>query len=301
MWSEEAYKSPSATSSLPGHRRCASPSSRMRSWSAAFVVAIVVAGCGDASKPASELPKASGAYTATIDVSPLIRQLGADETFDADEAAERLGHLGDAILPVLDRALAAETRAVRLGIVETLSQIDSEGARARLARVAREDADAEVRATALLDLGQSGDAAARPALEAALDDPAAVVTETAAIACGGICTSPAAIDRMLEIAFGSLPDAEVSRMRAGFARTLSGGDHEAAQHARTSIEARATAVLASDAPLDHRVRGAIFGSVADVPGSEALLAEASRTLASTVLRTAAADALAAKRPRAASR
>lgn len=263
----------------------------MRTWRlAALFVAASAAACGDSSKPAPA--PSPGPYTATIDVSALVRQLGAEETFDADEAAERLAQMGDAVIPPLDAALAKEGKTIRLGVVETLGQMESPRAFESLARVARSDPEPEVRATAVMRLGESGKAEARRVLEAALDDPSPMVGETAAVACGALCTSRTAIDRMLGIALETIPEADLPRVRASLGRLLGGPDHEAARYAHDRIVARTSAILTGAAPLEVRARAAMIAMQADVPGTEPILVEAVRRSSDTTLRTAALQTLA---------
>src|SRR5690348_12141412 len=103
MPSDEAYKPSAPGSSLPPRRRCATASSDMPTWPArVLVIVVAVAGCGGSGEPAAPPP-----YTVTIDVSPLVRQLGGD---DADDAAERLAHLGEPVLAALEAALRAEPK-----------------------------------------------------------------------------------------------------------------------------------------------------------------------------------------------
>jgi HEAT repeat protein len=261
----------------------------MRTWPVvAVVMAAGVAACGDSSKPAA----GRAPYTATIDVSALVRQLGSEETFDADEAAERLAGLGDAVVPALEGALATEGKPVRLGIVDALGPMESARAGEVLARIARSDPEPEVRGMAVLKLGEGAAPAARPALEAALADASALVSQTAAVACGALCTTPAAIDRMIDVALESLPDTDLPRMRASLGRLLAGPDREAARYAHDRLVARTAAILASAAPLDARGRAAIFAMQVDVPGMEPTLVEVVRSARSTMLRTAALETVA---------
>jgi HEAT repeat protein len=259
---------------------------RMRSL-IACIVAVSVSACGDSSTP----------YVATIDLSRLIRRLdpdapgGGDDAVDADEAVERLTALGDGAVPTLETALAKEGKPIRLGIVEVLSGIETDRANDALARIARADPEPEVRASALLRLGATGGKAARPALEAGLDDPSPVVNQTAAVTCAALCTSPAAIDHMLDIALDTLPDAELARMRGSLAALLAGPDRTAAGYAHDRLVARTAAILAGTATPDARARAAIFAMLAGMPGMEPILAETVRSSSNTMLRTEALHVL----------
>jgi HEAT repeat protein len=252
-----------------------------------LVVMVASLGCGDASPPAPT----TSPYTATLDVSALVRQLDTEETFDADEAAAKLAGLGEPVLPALEAALAREGETIRVGIVEALGQMESPRALEVLARVARSDPAPVVRGSAVLALGQSGEASVRPALEAALADPSIMASGTAAVVCGGICTTPAAIDRLVEIALGPLPEAELSRMRGSFARLLD-GDPAAASHARECLRARAPEALDPSRPLLERARIAMFAMQAGVAGMEPVLVDAVRSGSATGARTAALETLA---------
>ena len=245
---------------------------------------MVLAACDRAETP----PR----YAVTLDVAPLIRQLDAETTLDADEAAEQLAHLGEPVIATLEAALATEPKPIRLGLLEALAQMESPRALAVIARVAHEDGDPEVRGNAVLKLGESAQASVGPALEVALNDPSPLVSHTAAVVCGALCTTPAAIDRMIDIALGALPDVELLRMRGCVARLLESHDAAAVRHAHDRLLERTAIILASSESIDRRARAALFAMQAGASDAEPVLAAAILQSTSTGLQTAALHELA---------
>ena len=119
---------------------------------------VVLLGCGDGTPPATS----SSPYTATVDLSALIQQLGAELQADEDEAVEQLASYGERAVPALVQAATHERRDIRVNAVDTLSQIDSPKAVAALVDIAAHDDDAETRATALLKLAENSRTEGRP-------------------------------------------------------------------------------------------------------------------------------------------
>jgi HEAT repeat protein len=251
------------------------------------VLALVTASActGDAPPPASSTSR----YTVVLDLTDSIAKLGADDA--VDEAVEHIAQMGPAAVPALQTALAREGTAIRLAVIQVLEQIDGAEALGVLAHVAAGDAEPQVRATAVLALGDRSDAAVRPALESALADGVTSVRQTAAVACGARCTSIAAVDRMIDIALGDFPETDLPRMRASLARLLAGTDRDAAGHARTRLVERTTPMLEAAGPLDTRARAALFATLVEAPASEAVLVETVRESKNVGLRTAAIGAL----------
>ena len=227
-------------------------------------------------------------YAATLDLAPTIAQLGAEEQADVGEAIARLAALGDAAVPALERAVATEKHEIGLAALAGLGRIGSARADAALMAVATRQTDDEIRATALLRLGEGGRPTARPILEAALNHSSNMVSQTAAIACGALCTSPAAIDRIVDMAVREVPAVELGRIRATLGRLLASADQAAATHAREAIVARTAPILAAaDAPLDLRTRAALIAADAGVADVEPVLLAAARDSTDPALRTAA--------------
>jgi HEAT repeat protein len=247
-------------------------------------VSALAVGCGKVDEPTTEIDRR---YVLEVDLGPTIKQLAAEEQADIDEATERLASFGDPVVPVLERALATEPDPIKLAIIDALSQIDTAPAFTALIAVGRHATDPEVRATALLRLGENGWAPARPALEAALGDPSPMVAQTAAIACGALCTTPAAIDTIIDMALRDMADVELGRVRVSIGRLLAGPDQAAATHARETIQRRTAPILASTAPLEARTRAALLAADAGVPDVEPVLLAAARDGENGMLRIAA--------------
>jgi HEAT repeat protein len=250
---------------------------RVRLAIQALLVALVVAGCD----------RSDRRYVAETDLGPMIAQLGAEEQMDVDEAAERLAGIGDPAVPALESTIAHESHGVALGAIDALSQIGSERAVTALVNVARTQTDAELRATALLKLGEGKHAAARPVLEDALGDGSDMVRQTAAVACGALCTSPAAIDRIVDMGLGDMPAAELGRLRLTLVQLMAGEDHGAAAHAREVIGKRAKAILGGDAPVDARARAALIAADGGATDVEPMLVEVAGGSGTLILRLAA--------------
>jgi HEAT repeat protein len=244
----------------------------------------VLLGCGD---PPPE--PAASRYAVTVDLGPTIAQLGAEEQADVDEALERLATIGDPAVPALEDAASHERQGVRLAAVEALAQIDSAAATAALVQIASRNDDPETRATALLHLGTAQRAEGKAALESALRDPAPMVSQTAGVACGALCTSPAAVGRLVDLALDEVSDADLGRMRASLRRLLAGQDQAASVRARNLIRTRTAVILGAAGPIERRVRAAFLAADAGAEDVEAVIIEALRDSTSVTLRAEAAQ------------
>jgi len=243
----------------------------------ALLVALVVVGCD----------RSDQRYVAATDLGPMIAQLGADEQMDVDEAAERLAGIGGPAVPALESAIARESHTVALGAIDALSQVGSERAVTALVNVARTQTDAELRATALLKLGEGGHAAARPVLEEALGDGSEMVRQTAAVACGALCTSPAAIDRIVDMGLGDMPAVELGRLQLTLVQLMAGEDQAAAAYAREVIRKRTKPILGGEASVDARTRAALIAADGGATDVEPVLVEIAGGSGPLILRLAA--------------
>jgi HEAT repeat protein len=228
-----------------------------------------------------------GGYVVQTDLAPAIKLLGAEEQADADEAVERLAGNGDAAVPALEAAVAHESHAIALGAIEALGQIGTPRADAALIAIAKGQTDEELRATALLKLGEGGRPDARPVLEAALSEKSDMVRRTAAYACGGLCTSLPAIDRLVELGLGDIPDAELGRLRITLTQLLASPEQSAAIHVREAIQHQTFKILREDGPLDLRARAALIAGDAGSNDVEPVLVTVARDSKSVMLRLAA--------------
>lgn len=246
----------------------------------ALVVALaslVVAACG----------RSDGHYATAVDLRLTIAQLGAEEQADVDSAIDRLVGFGDAAVPALETAVAKEPKPIGINAVEALGRIGSPAADAVLVTVATKHDDPEMRANALLRLGEGGRPTARPVLEAALSDPAPMASQTAALACGSLCTSPAAIDRIVDMGIDGVSDTDLGRLRGTLKQLLTGPDQAAATHARETIRQRTAPILAGDAPIERKTRAALMAADTGGPDVEPVLMTAAARSNSVVLRASA--------------
>ncbi|HST62889.1 MAG TPA: HEAT repeat domain-containing protein [Longimicrobium sp.] len=157
--------------------------------------------------------------------------LAADERpWVRDEALGALPRLPHArlLLPALESALRAGDDAGRRNaarsVLATLSAPGGlPGALRMLERLARHDADGDVRLLAASALGESCNPAARPGLEAALEDPDANVAAAAADALGGL-RDPRSVDALAAVVAGGDPWRALAAVfalgRIGAARAL---------------------------------------------------------------------------------
>jgi HEAT repeat protein len=153
----------------------------------------------------------AGEYEVRIDVTEDVRALGSEDLFEWEPASDRLSALGSAAWPVLLRALEIEGPAVREGIVGVLlsgTEADASVLQG-LGRVARQDPEEAVREVAVQALRKLGGGKSSDVVVAALGDPSPAVRRVAILACKGICTSDAALARLVELALADepLPDA----------------------------------------------------------------------------------------------
>jgi HEAT repeat protein len=150
---------------------------------------------------------AAGEYEVRIDVTEDVRALGSDDLFEWEPASDRLSALGAAAWPVLLRALETEGPPVREGIVGVLaSGTDADDSVLQgLGRVARQDPEEPVRVVAVQALRKLGGEKSSEVVIAALGDPSPAVRRVAILACTGICTSDAALARLVELALADEP------------------------------------------------------------------------------------------------
>jgi HEAT repeat protein len=163
-------------------------------WTALLLVALGAAMAAATDEPADP---AADPYVVTINVRPWIEALRSDDLFQVDPAIESLSALGEHGLPALQAALRNEGRLAKVNIVEVLRDIHTPATVPLLIEAAA-DQDEEVRHDAIEALGRVGDPRGRPALEAALSDPAASVQRAAVRGCLSLCTSPQALRRLVE-------------------------------------------------------------------------------------------------------
>jgi len=194
----------------------------------------------------------SDPYRVCIDLAPDIQMLTSDDLFESGPASDRLVALGAPALPALDAALRREPPAVRAAVVGVLREMAIAEVVPLLVRSAG-DRDDEVRREALLALGALAATAGTPLVEAALNDPSRSVRAAALAACGSLCQSPAALDRLVDVAVdGGEPAAYQAVTRA-----LNHADAPRAAVVRQAVVTRA-APRAADAaaPALDRLRAA---------------------------------------------
>ena len=214
--------------------------------------AILGAALADAGKQADP-------YLVTIDLRPLIERLRSDDLFQTDPAIESLGALGDHAVPALHAALRTESRQARVNIVEILRDIGTPATAAPLIAAAA-DPDEEVRTAAIEALGRLDDERARPALEAALLGDSAAAARAAAAACRSLCTSPAALRRLVEMS--------IDPKTAAFARpSLRAAAAGARRPVRALVDEIALPAM-REGPADQRILAALV--VADAGNPAAL-------------------------------
>jgi HEAT repeat protein len=224
---------------------------RARGGGAFLAAALTALACGCCARR----PPAP-AYSVTVDLTASIRDLGSDDLFVSEPAAELLVALGAAALGPLDLALRNEPHAVRLGVVDVVKQIGGTASVPPLLRAAA-DADAEVRANAILALGSIGDRRAARTVEEALEDGSVEVRRAAAAACASLCASPEAIRRLVAVALSERSVFGMSPARESLRRMLAGADRARASEAERAIgDAAPPALAAADA--DQRGRAALL-------------------------------------------
>jgi HEAT repeat protein len=217
-----------------------------------LVAALLSASCGKPSEPAD-------AYSVTLDVGPWIQALGSDDLFESEPALDSLVTLGPAAIEPLEAALEREAPAVRVGAVNALGQIGLPACVPPLIRAAR-DPDPEVRAEALTTLGWLRDERAREVVESALHDPAPVVVQAAAAACGVLCRSPAALRRLVELALSSETTSGALAARNGLRVILAAPNTDRSAALREVLNELALPLLQADAPARQRAQAALLAA-----------------------------------------
>lgn len=157
---------------------------------------------------AATTPAAHAAeYEVCIDVTDDVRALGSDDAFVWEPARDRLSALGPPGFPALLKALEREGPAVREAIVLILadSRAADEAVRRGVARAARQDPEAAVRAVAVPAARKLAGKDSRDVVVAALDDPSPIVRRKAITACTGLCSDDAALLRLVDLALGDEP------------------------------------------------------------------------------------------------
>jgi HEAT repeat protein len=150
---------------------------------------------------------AAGEYEVRIDVTGDVRALGSEDAFEWELASDRLSALRAAAWPVLLRALETESPAVREGIVGVLASATEadDSVLQGLGRVARTDPVEDVRVVAVQAMRKLGGEKSSDVVVAALGDPSPAVRRVAITACTGLCTSDAAVARLVELALADEP------------------------------------------------------------------------------------------------
>jgi hypothetical protein len=183
---------------------------RLPLFAAAGLLACLAAACAESPPD----------YRVESDLGESIRSLGSDDLEESEPAADRIVAFGRDAIPALATALAREPAAVRLGVVDVLGRIDHPDALPVLMRAAARDRDVEVRATALRVLGVRAPPEAGALVEAGLADPEPSIRLAAAAACAGLCTSPAALDRLSKRPFVRVDDSRAAGQRESCAAPL---------------------------------------------------------------------------------
>ncbi len=246
----------------------------MRPAAGLLLAALAVPGCG------RDGERDRGPYVVEVDLAPQIRAFG-EETLVADEAAERLAAIGPAVIPALAAALEREAKDVRQKAVEVLSTIGTAEAVPPLLRAAEHDADDDVRSDALIALGTIGDERGRALVERAIDDPRVLIRGGGVMGCATLCTSPAAIGRLADIAVRD----DIRSIALAARRTLASlrerGPAEE-QAVRDAVARRRPAALPAGASPDERALAALLASDLDgadgIPALLAVLGDASPPL-----------------------
>ena len=228
-------------------------------------------------------------YRVTVDVGPWMHQLATDDELDRVEARGRLEALGEAGLPALRAGLHREPPSARVGIGEALGRLGLAGCVPILIEAAH-DPTPDVRRQAMLGLGHIGDLRGRPTVEAGLDDPSSPVRLTAALSCRApdLCTSPAALARLVDIAIhDDIPNSLWAR--AALVHIMMRGG-EPAQAVQGNIERTAVPAVATGS-LDERTRAALLASDIGNAAGAKVLNEAAIKASDPQLRMQAVNAL----------
>lgn len=235
----------------------------MKRVAGAILVGLAVAGCGGEAERRGEVSP----YVVQVDLAPQIQSFG-EETATADEAGEQLAAMGTAAIPALATALGREpAKDVRLKAIEVLRAIGTPDAVPPLLSAAGTDADEDVRADALRALGAIGDGRALALMEKALADQHLPIRAGGVMGCATLCTSPAAIERLADIAVYDENTAVALSARTTLAALRAKGAAED-QAVRAAIEHIAPAVMPAGAAPDQRALAALLAT--DVHGAAAI-------------------------------
>lgn len=246
----------------------------------AAVLLLFATGCS----PARSTP---APYSVTIDLTGAIQDLGSDDLDVSEPAAAQIEAAGGAALPALERVLAVEPTGIRVRAVEVVAAIGEPESVPLLIR-ACSDPEPAVRAEALLGLDTLADERGRPAVEAALNDPDADVRRAAAQACGALCRSPRAFDRLVEMALHEQPAPRMFIPLGSLREALLG---EAAETARAAILRGTGPFVDPSADPDSRARAALLLALVGDARAPALLGAAVQTDIDVALGSQAALAL----------
>jgi hypothetical protein len=203
----------------------------------------VVLACALSATLATEGVGASD-YEVCLDVTADVRALGSDDAFESEPAANRLSALGPAAWPALLRALEHEGPAAReavIGILASTTESD-EAVRQALARVARTDPEAAVRAVAVRALRKLAGTQSEDVVVAALGDPSPAVRRKATTACTDLCRDDAALARLVALALTDEPASNaLQAQRVLWSLTAEGRDAAVVEKIRgdTIAESRA--------------------------------------------------------------
>ena len=263
---------------------CASMTRRMK-WTQRVIALLLASALGAAPTGAADDPSP---YIIRLDLSGDIRDLGSDDPFVADPAADHLVALGTVALPALAAALSREPPATRAAVVEVLQEIAGKQSTALLV-TAVGDADPTVRAEALLALGLRGARSAQAVVEEHLGDPDPTAQRAAILACHSVCASPAALDRLTELALRG-PQAQPAQQ--SLRSIVTGRDAARTTMARSAIERLALPVLTQDtADPAERANAALLAALIGRREAVPVLARLSTQAPTTATRVAAIMAL----------
>lgn len=248
---------------------------------AALLLAALVAPPARADDPSSP-------YVIRLDLSGDIRDLGSDDPFVADPAADHLVALGTIALPALAAALTREPPAIRVAVVEVLQEIAGRQSTALLVTAAG-DADPTVRAEALLALGLRGAKSAQAVVESHLGDPDPAAQRAAILACHSVCATPAAIDRLTESA---LRGPQVQSAQQSLRSIVLGRDAARRAVAQAAIERLALPVVTkAEADPAERANAAMLAALIGRREAVPVLASMTTQAADGATRVGAALAL----------
>ncbi|MDG2306863.1 MAG: HEAT repeat domain-containing protein [Candidatus Binatia bacterium] len=193
-------------------------------------------------------------YLLTIDLGEAIRVLGDEDSFEREPLEILLVGLGDRAVPALRKGLATEDEAVRMGIIEVLTETEAEGASALLLERAKMDDSIYVRVEAISGLVSRDAPEAAEVVSSALASDEPLLYRAAFGGCGRYCTSPEQLDRIVAFAF-SEPVVQMVGPRGALVRTAGIPEHRAAVVA--ALERGAAPKLVADDP-EVRVRAAML-------------------------------------------